>query len=291
MDRSALATIAEETMEILRVGGYDLPSGGRVDLAAEIVRCVTGSNDWQPDELAQLERRVLGTAPQWAETTFAVFNESSLAGAAALAQGQRFHRVGLLNFASARRPGGGFLNGAAAQEESLARSSALYASLAQFPDFYAVHRRLRDPRYSDRMIYSPGCPVFRDDAGSLLRTPYAVDFITSAAPNAGALSRRNSRAGLRAILKQRAGKLLALACDQGCDALLLGAWGCGVFRNDPEVVSGVFGELLLPGGAYFGRFAHLRFSVFSTGEDQTNYLAFAVRFSETGPATRSDRSS
>lgn len=291
MDRSALATIAQETMEILRVGAYDLPSGARVDLTAAIDRCNAGTREWQPDELAQLESQVLGRAPKRAGTTVEVFNESTLAGAAELARVRRFQRVGVLNFASARRPGGGFLNGAAAQEESLARSSALFASLSQVSEFYVAHRRLRDPRYSDRMIYSPGCPVFRDDSGALMSAPYAVDFITSAAPNAGALSRRNSRAGLPAILKQRAGKLLALACDQGCDALLLGAWGCGVFRNDPEVVAGVFGELLLPGGAYFGRFAHLRFSVLSSGEDQTNYLAFAGRFSETGPATRSDRSS
>ena len=280
MDRSVLTGLAQETIEILRRGAYVVPSGERVELAAAIERCVAGSRYWQPDELAQLEAHVLSMPPRQTQTTFAVVNESTLVGAAALVRARHVARVGVLNFASARRPGGGFLNGAAAQEESLARTSALYASLMEFPDFYAAHQHPRDPRYSDRMIYSPGCPVFRDDAGTLLHAPYAVDFITSAAPNAGALSSRGRRAGanLRAILRQRAGKVLALACSQGCDVLVLGAWGCGVFRNDPGVVSGVFGDLLLPGGPYFGRFAHVRFSVLDANEGQPNWLAFAERF-------------
>ncbi len=280
MDRTALAGLAQETIEILRSGTYAVPPGGRVDLAAAIERCVAGSLYLQPDELAQLEAHVLSSPPRGTQTAFAVVKESTLAGADTLVRTQQVARVGVLNFASARRPGGGFLNGAAAQEESLARSSALYASLTNFPDFYASHQHPRDPRYSDRMIYSPGCPVFRDDAGDLLREPFAVDFITSAAPNAGALSSRGRRAGanLRAILRQRAGKVLALACAQGCDGLVLGAWGCGAFRNDPAVVSAVFGDLLLPGGPYFGRFAHVRFSVLDASEGQPNWLAFAKRF-------------
>lgn len=280
MDRTFLAGLAQETIEILRSGAYAVPSGGRVELGAAIERCVAGSLYLQPDELAQLEAHVLSRPPQGTQTEFVVVNESTLAGANALVRARQFERVGVLNFASARRPGGGFLNGAAAQEESLARSSALYSSLTKHPDFYAAHQHPRDPRYSDRMIYSPDCPVFRDDDGDLLSEPFAVDFITSAAPNAGALSSRVRRAGanLRAILKQRAGKVLALACAQGCDALVLGAWGCGAFRNDPNVVSAVFGDLLLPGGPYFGRFAHVRFSVLDASEGQLNLLAFAQRF-------------
>jgi uncharacterized protein (TIGR02452 family) len=77
-------------------------------------------------------------------------------------------------FASARRPGGGFLTGAQAQEESIARASALHACLRVVGDFYAYQRRRPELTYSDRVIYSPAVPVFRDDTGALLPVPSRV---------------------------------------------------------------------------------------------------------------------
>ena len=280
MDRSALAMLAAETIQILADGHYTSPSGATVDLTAAIAACVAASFEKSPDALTQLATAVLAAPPACAHTTCSVHNESTLTGAAALTRLSGQHPIGVLNFASARRPGGGFRNGAAAQEESLARSSALVAALARFPEFYAVHRRANDPRYSDRMIYAPGCPVFRDDAGKLLDTPYAVDFITSAAPNAGALARPRTRKSgeLRALFRQRAQKVLALACAQGCTALVLGAWGCGVFRNDPELVAEIFAEALLAGGPFYGRFVHVRFSVLDDASAPRNLPAFAARF-------------
>jgi len=93
-----------------------------------------------------------------------------------------------LVFASARNPGGGFLRGAKAQEEDIARASALHACLQSVPEFYAFHRASSDLRYSDRVIYSPDVPVFRGDAGRLDR-PYPLSFLTAAAPNRGAILR------------------------------------------------------------------------------------------------------
>ncbi len=213
-------------------------------------------------------------------TEVVVVNETTLEGAGFLADQQTFQRVGVLNFASAKRPGGGFLKGSAAQEEALARSSALYASLMQYPEFYAHHRRTKNGAYSDRMIYSPDCPVFRDDSGRLLDRPYMVDFITSPAPNAGTLRKRGHYAQqIPAILKQRAHKILTLACSKGCDAMVLGAWGCGVFRNDPAMVAAVFGDLLLEDGPYCGCFKAVRFSVFDDSVDLENLRAFSSVFS------------
>ncbi|EAU93089.1 hypothetical protein CC1G_06809 [Coprinopsis cinerea okayama7 len=103
-------------------------------------------------------------------------------------------RIGVLNFASAKKPGGGFINGARAQEESIARSSTLYASLmidvAQ--KFYELHNK--DPRqgyYTHAMIYSPGVQLLKDDTGNWLE-PIAVDVLTSPAVNAG-IVRRDGR--------------------------------------------------------------------------------------------------
>lgn len=98
-------------------------------------------------------------------------------------------------------------------------------------------------------------PVFRTDEGQLLDSPYQVDFITSAAPNAGAIRKheRDASKKISDVLKQRASKVLTLGDTKGCDALVLGAWGCGVFHNDPFMVATIFGELLLEGKLYFGK--------------------------------------
>jgi uncharacterized protein (TIGR02452 family) len=211
-----------------------------------------------------------------------VVNETTLQGCAELVATGQYQRVGALNFASAKNPGGGFLKGARAQEESLARSSGLYFSLRHCPEHYAFHRAQGTCLYSDRMIHSPDCPVIRDDAGGWLPQPYTVDFITSPAPNAGVIIRNEpeNRARIGPTLTERAGKILALAASHGCDALVLGAWGCGVFQNAPVTVANVFFAYLGPGGAFAGRFRHVRFAVYDTARDTATYAAFARAFAE-----------
>jgi len=93
----------------------------------------------------------------------------------------------LLNFASATNPGGGFLNGARAQEEYLARSSCLYECIRPNA-MYPFHLADYDPLYRDFLIYSPGVPVIRDDYGTLLEVPYTIAMITCAAVNASRLA-------------------------------------------------------------------------------------------------------
>jgi uncharacterized protein (TIGR02452 family) len=93
-----------------------------------------------------------------------------------------------LVFAPARNPGGRFRNGAKAQEEDIARASALYVCLTAMPEFFAHHRAHTDLRYSDHVIYGPAVPVFRDNNGSLLGAPYQLSFRTAAAPNHGAIA-------------------------------------------------------------------------------------------------------
>ena len=174
------------------------------------------------------------------------------------------------------------MGGARAQEESLARSSALYFSLRQCPDYYAFHRAQDTCLYSDRMIYSPACPVFRDDAGQWLAEPYIVDVITSPAPNAGAILRNEpaNRHKIVPTLAERAGKILALAASWQCDALVLGAWGCGVFSNNPVDVAAVFYSYLRPGGLYSQRFRHILFSVYDTSRPHKTYEVFASQFAD-----------
>jgi uncharacterized protein (TIGR02452 family) len=189
-----------------------------------------------------------------------VTNETTLAAARRIVHELgASEAVAALDFASATKPGGGYRNGAEAQEGSLARASALGTCLERVPAFYEHHQRHRHPLYTDRVICSPGVPVFRDDSGRLLGEPYPVTFLTAAAPNAGALADRGWTGDLDTAVRQRARRVLAVAAGHGHRQLVLGAWGCGVFRNDPAHVATVFADLLRDGFA--GAFTRVTFAV------------------------------
>lgn len=229
-----LRGIAHETVSIVERGWYDGP-GGRVDISAEVARAVDGTRLHLPGEALP------GPAASGAPPTVEITGESSLDAARRLGPG-----VACLNFASARNPGGGFLNGAQAQEESIARSSAIYPSLRAAGDFYAFHRADRGILYTDRVIHSPSVPVFRDDRGRLLPEAYPVSFLTSAAPNRAMIARDQPHLLPRVsgALAARADRVLRVAAAHGHRDLVLGAWGCGVFGNDPAEVARAFAAAL-----------------------------------------------
>jgi len=159
-------------------------------------------------------------------------------------------RTCVLNFASAKNPGGGFLNGANAQEEALARASAIYLCLtkSEVQAFYKENERDKSCVYTDNTIISPEVPVFLDDIGCKLEAPYNIGIITSPCPNMGvAATRASSIHGVEAIKvarRHRMARVLALCAAENFDALVLGAWGCGVFGNDPAEVAQEFRDLL-----------------------------------------------
>jgi len=119
----------------------------------------------------------------------------------------------------------------------------------------------------------------RDD-GALLEHPYRVDFITSPAPNAGAIARNQPKDlnQIEKVLRDRGQKILSLAVSRGCDALVLGAWGCGVFKNDPEMVSQIFADLLGGDRPFYNRFKMVLFSVLDTTPAQKIISAFQNKF-------------
>lgn len=273
--------IAQETIQILERGHY-FYEDRQIEMARELRECLENTKFYHPDFLVQIEREVLARSPRFSQTLFELKNETTLLGAERLARSQHFEKIGVLNFASARNPGGGFLNGAQAQEESLARSSGLYQSLLKAQEYYDFHRSYRSLLYSNRMVYSPGCPVFRKDDGTLLAQPYRVDFITSPAPNAGAIARQQPESvpQIIPVLRDRASKLLSLAAYHHCDALVLGAWGCGVFRNDPAIVAKIFADFLLSNAPFWGRFKTVLFSVLDSSKDRKTYREFEKAFSK-----------
>lgn len=273
--------IAQDTLKILSAGYYLSPNGKKLNLEPELQSSLALTKYYEPDTLSQIETEVLSLTAQFSKTDFEVRNETTLMGAQRMAQSSQFLKIGVLNFASAKNPGGGFLKGAQSQEESLARSSALYKSLLKCPEYYNFHRGYISLLYSDRMIYSPGCPVFKTDNGTLLEQPYFVDFITSPAPNAGAIQRKqpDNWDKISEVLYNRGAKVLSLAVYNGCDALVLGAWGCGVFQNQPSMVAQMFANLLLPNGQFFGRFKSVLFSVFDLSTQTETFRELSERFS------------
>ena len=183
-------------------------------------------------------------------------------------------RTAVLNFASYKNPGGMFINGSKAQEECLCASSFLYNVLLGFDDSYYEYNRknLNRGLYKDRALYSPDVYFFIDD------TIKKADVITCAAPNAGTFLRYNPGGENKQLnyntLYSRIRFVLNIAEVNRVDNLILGAYGCGVFGQDPKVVANIFKELLQ---IYY--FNNVVFAI-PAGFHSDNYEAFKSVFTE-----------
>ncbi len=198
-------------------------------------------------------------------------------------------RIGVLNFASATNPGGGVKSGSNAQEEGLCRCSTLYPCLwrkSLRPEFYDYHRAKADALYSDTCIYTPDVVVLRSDSSSAEVLPekewYKVDVISCAAPNlrehpGNAMNPDPSKAvkisadELLKIHMNRGRKILCVAAANNIDTMVLGAFGCGAFQNDPHVVSDAYRRILPKFKGYFRR---IEFAVYCKPSETANYDVF-----------------
>lgn len=260
MKRSTAARLGRETAAILERGGYP-----GVDLREALRAAIDGTVEYPPGEA------IPAPPPGDRDTAVEVSNESTLSAA------RRLESPAALNFASAKRPGGGFLGGARAQEESLARSSGLYACI-RGRDMYAHHQTQRDPMYTSWAIHSPAVPVFRDDDGELFAPPFSCGFITCAAVNARAARERGRAADeIATAMAERVDRVLAIAAHHGYRELVLGAWGCGVFGNDGDTIAGLFGDALE--GRFAGVFDRVVFAILDGSEERRFIGPFERRLS------------
>jgi uncharacterized protein (TIGR02452 family) len=263
--------MGRETLAILDRGTYST-GDRRVRIAAELEYAVRNTQVLEPEHVLRRCR------PERAfDTTVRVTEERTQDAARCLVQDEGHDDPVVLNFASAWRPGGGFLRGAVAQEEDLARSSGLYRCLESQPAFYESHRALGSPLYTDAMIYSPKVPWFRGGDGELLADPFLASVITSPAPNARRhLDQDRARESeLVEVLNRRAGRILELARARGHDTLVLGAWGCGAFGNRSEVVAEAFLSRLE--WDMRGAFRHVCFAIYDTSASKATLRAFRDR--------------
>ncbi|MGJ7535587.1 MULTISPECIES: TIGR02452 family protein [unclassified Variovorax] len=275
MNRNQRMTVAHETLAILEQGRYTTSAHQTVDIAATVDACLRSTRYIDASDTGVLLRQAGELPGRPHGASIEVINETTLAGISRVLR-ENGGPVAALNFASARNPGGGFLNGSLAQEESLASCSALYASLLRAPLFYERHRASAAALYSDSMIVSPNCPVFRSDDGILMDQPELATFITCAAPNAGAVAKNQPGdiPRIEDVLRTRLELVLALAAQQGCATLVLGAWGCGVFRNDPAMVAQIFRNHLCGSAFWANRFERIVFAVLDTSAQQDIYKTF-----------------
>ena len=186
-------------------------------------------------------------------------------------------RVGLLNFASATNPGGGVRNGSNAQEEALCRCTTLLPCLETGflkKKYYDFHRERHDTRYTSAVIYTPDIIAFKtDDFLPSLLPPKkweTVDILSCAAPNLK--EKHISDTELLALHEERAKNILSVACLHDIAILVLGAFGCGAFQNDPETVAEAYKNII---PAFDGKFIEISFAVYSTPRDKRNFDAFS----------------
>lgn len=277
--------IAKDTMKIINDGKYEKydpasKTSKTVSIANDLKLCISRTETFGPKEY---ENKQIHMNKHSSMCEIKVIPVSSYGAAKYLVNHDKIKNTCVLNFASATKPGGGFLNGRQAQEESLSRQSALYASIKGSKMYVEHGHRPNDNYYTDYMIYSPNVPVFRNDQDESLLPPneyFTVNVITSAAPNKTKIDKEkysmNSKPNLNALIQTRIRKIVKCAIDKKNDALVLGAYGCGVFGNDPKDISKLFKNVLVKEGLGF----YLHKVVFAiTGPHSENFKAFSAEFS------------
>lgn len=244
-----------------------------------LMDAVKASNDkqqyWVTDEVPTFENRFDTDAK-------IVVSKSTSFGAARKYNGE----IAVLNFASATNPGGGVTHGSFAQEECLCRCSTLYNNLIlkeAADKFYLPHRSGLSPLHNDDIIYTPGVVVFKSDDYKDYGTTKNVNIITCAAPNLREVPKNEfnsenttvpatiSDDDLLKLHKQRGRKILSVAAANKNDYIVLGAFGCGAFRNDPKIVAEAYKQIL---PEFKNAFKVIEFAVFCRDHETINYDTF-----------------
>jgi len=225
-------------------------------------------------------------APRFAEPAKIVLSRKKTVEAAE-PYARQGKKVCILNFASSVAPGGGVTTGAQAQEESICRVSTLYFALSDKETagaFYDRHWELiragkMNRRNTDDIIFTPGIVAIRDDGADEAMMEeekwYTMDVITCAAPDIRPMEDETRYTPEEPVLYKELVKrwrcILAAGAKYEADVLILGAFGCGVFANPPELVAKAFREALQ---GFETHFDTIEFAIYSGRGHNQNYHAF-----------------
>lgn len=258
--------IAHETKRIIREGQYEL--------SGEIIKLPEIDYEWveviSPQFGAELIEANL-------EKEKVPLNNICIVPEDSFQAAQRYNNPLVMNFANAHNPGGGFELGATAQEEALCRCSTLIASIgsAKAKEMYQYNNSHTIPVESDYMLLSKVC-VFRNEKCELVREPFLAGVITVPAPNRIGLAALTSIDTINAAMIRRIEIMLLVAKANHYKSLVLGAWGCGAFHNNPENVAECFRTVLEDYG-YARYFEDICFAIYGS-EDGKNITAFRKCF-------------
>ena len=197
-------------------------------------------------------------------------------------------KIAVLNFANAFHAGGGVTTGSSAQEESLCRTSTLYPLIYRKylrDTFYKHHFERNNPKATDSLIYTEGVIICKTDEDLPQRIKkedwVKVDVITCAAPDLRKKSNMHASiinngtymndAELFGYHVKRAVHILSCAAAKGADTLVLGAFGCGAFQNNPETVAKAYKTVL---EIFPNVFRRIEFAIYCPPQDDTNYQVF-----------------
>jgi uncharacterized protein (TIGR02452 family) len=266
MNRDIRVEIAKQTIDILERGDYINKNNKKVEIGTSLELAKKESYLYRPQDFKKLENEASMVLSQTHfDTTIEITNESTIDAVIRLSS----INTACLNFASAKNPGGGFLNGSQAQEESLARATGLYPCINQMKEMYGYNRSLKTCLYSDYMIFSKQVPVIRDTNDDLLDEYREVSIITAPAVNTGVVRQREPENIdiIESTMQRRISMIFNIAIINQIDTLILGAWGCGVFQNDPKVVAQLFAEQI--NSKYKNAFKKIVFAIIDNPKTST----------------------
>ncbi|MCL2877378.1 MAG: TIGR02452 family protein [Acidobacteria bacterium] len=271
LNRPELRTIAAETISISKSGKYLTTDGNiPIDISDAVAACVKNTRVVSSTELGRVSGGSGGGTGR-----ISIISSTTLDAARALMK-ETGRTPAILNFASAIHPGGGFRNGTMSQEEDIAYRSALYAALSSRQDYYEESLSdLFDGLYFDKAVYTSGLVVIRDGNYGLSE-PWLCDCVTAPAPNRGAaLEHGVPEEKIAAAMERRIDLALRTFILNGNRNIVLGAFGCGVFRNLPEPVAERFRKALFD-DALIAHFDRILFAI--PNENSENHRAFRKIF-------------
>ncbi len=264
-NKEYLRKIAQQTMHTVAFGGF---KNVRIDPAMQnrminnTVLTSRGSLQKRTQDLFQNRCPVK------------VYNQDTFDCAYGLKQ--KGHKVAVLNMANPTHVGGGWKNGARAQEEELFRRSNLHKALdgnqnliGQMGGKYLIK--------TNQAVYSPEVQVFRR-SGRYQKpyqehTPFDVDVISAAAPKKGTPYYPQDPNKYDRVMTELIENVLDTAIANGEDSIVLGAIGCGAFGHDSQRVANIFQKVLL-NDYYRKNFKEIAFAVINDHNSSTNYNVF-----------------
>lgn len=236
--------IALDTLKIIDQGYFLSPNNKPIEISDLLKLSKDGTKVYTTLETDDLIIDTDKFEPYY-KTEYSVVNKTTLDIVKELfLQGNK--DVLCLNFASAKKPGGYFLGESIAQEESIVRRTGLYSCLKKSSEYYETNRKIKSALYNDYMIYSPFVPIIKNNNGGTLETKMHCAVITAPAVNKRRLKKKEAGKidQIVSAMKKRIKKVLAVSLTNNHKTLVLGAWGCGIFGNEPADIAAYFKEIL-----------------------------------------------